>query len=594
MSATNKQSQTNNAILKDIILQKHSEGKILYENIKKIAEQILQYVEKFSDHDVKNINSRINFMSENLKKSNKDYIDKTFLQTFGLETIMNIFISFDDIYNTAFELLDIFSNTSILKKATEGKSDSFIHDLNYLFEMSNNIIDDWILVYREAALMVNNIIDVDDDFKKVLINSPKNELFVQLAKLTADHFKGSERNRLLRKVEEWKDITINVELGKTTKLEYNKVHTVPLDYQYGSRFGLVPTGPFRKIHDVFKEHSQTYNAEESICDNFTAFTKPFILFYDPQKSIIQYNILPLIDPQYIQKNNLHTERDAPLTDKVLERFMNIKKITIDNNNHGSDGHDNKIKKQIQPHMMYMVHDDPDSKVYVFEYQGGDILLELSQNPQFNYITLSSAAFILNNGRMIRMQQYNSLLENQIIKNNQLGKVKGLRIDFESEIQVSLDIIAEKIQKEVSLKLGQYLNSKSNLPKNKYDFLNLLSSKEDPYVIDYIILNSLEYTKSDSKDIAEANISYLAVMKDIIHNFKREMRTILKNISVPQSYFDKSSSGTDGEFKEFIIESYLKVIENTVYSLQKSQSMWDDVTKSLKNYISTHRQIDNVN
>lgn len=563
-------------ILKDIINQKHLDSKTLINNINKIFEQIVNFIEKYSDVKVKDIKSHIATLTSEIKLSNSEHIDKLSIETITLDEIMNIFISFDNIYKISFELTEIFSNDIVLDQVMSGKSDSFAADLNNMIKNNNKLLDQWIFNYNNAAKVIVKIIDVDDKFKQTLIQSPKNELFVQISILIADQFKGSEQHVLNRKIEEWKDSTLNIYIPEQQKFKYDILENIPLDYQYTSRFGLVPIGPFKQISDVFTSYSQEYNPKNSVCDNFGKFKKSFILFYDHQDSVIQYNILSLIDPVYIDKYDLHTERDASLTDKVLERFMNIKKINIDDKRHD--------KQQIQkPHIMYNIHKD-DDKVYVFEYQGGDLLLELSQNPRQTFIDIKSAMFILNNGRVNRIQKYNELLENQIIKNNQLEKIKGLRIDFNQEVHISIDIITDKIQKGVVDELNSILKSKNSMPTNKYEFINLLSSKEDPFVIDYIILNSLEYVKNDNDNMSESNVSYIATMKDIIHNFKRELLSNLKSVSVPKSYFDKGGP----EFKEFIIETYSKSIERTVSILQKSQAMWDDVTKSLKNYILTNK------
>lgn len=583
--------------LKDIFEQ----SQYLHKKLTKIFSLVKKDIEKTYPDDYKEVDRNFKQLVNAIENVN---IDPKSHYTF--QQYLELFVHIDAIYNAAFIIFNIIFRQTVIKTITENKSASFKEDIDVEQEEISNILSHWFHKYADFAKQiiddysiiadanVNAITNAATNEEKTnrqitiinaILDSPKTELFIYLVKLYIGFFNQSQKDRLAKKIEIMKMecFSVNDNDNKNNKsknvsknvsdIQFDKYVELPLTNQYSSRLGLIPKGKFEEIPAIFKKYNWHYTKTKSVIDNFKQIKSSFMLLYDIQPTIIQYNILPLIDSAYIDANDLHTKRNAPITDKILERFCTIKKI---------DGMDDFVddSKHLKPLLLYHIASKTDASVKVsddtitvFEYQGRGMIMELAS------ANLTIINELLTQQQLEITLEYNRILEQEIVKVNNTNAIKSVRIDFTPNVHLSIDIISDRISEHVTEELKGVLfdvNTKS-------DFIGILTNEKSKHykILDYAIYDAFAFAKSESKNKAEANISFFTTLSDIIFSFKRELQGVLSKIHIPSAYLHGEQKE---EYGSFILSSYKQAIKTAVVNLQLSQAIWDDVTKSLKNAV----------
>ena len=537
-----------------IILHKWNTNDNLISYFNTLFTHVKIVLEKVTDIKIKQIEESIGEF-KSLQSKNKELMKGNLSNNIqsidSIQSIIEIYQNLDTQFEVSHTLINWLSDPRVITHISDGRSESFITEINNtILDIQTTLSQYTADIGQAAELIVKQYSkdgNLDGDFKQLILKSRRCNLIIQLAKYSSFAFKGTEIQLLKHKIDEWKDSLFGIE-RKTQPISYGKHVVMSLPHPT-SRFGIVPVGPFLRVDNISKEIQKWIDNEDS-----------FILFNNPQNDVIQYNILPLVNAGYVMDKSMDTQRDSLITDKVLDRFMNIRKIDTSSDKSQND-------KPPNTSFEYYIKSKCDI-VSVYEYHGHGVIAKLTT------VGLDKAVSIINNDTEIT-EEYNKILESEIIKNNKLENIKSKRTDFEQTVQISLDIITEKIQEPIV----NLLKGIEELPYHKYGFINIIEMN-DKFAVDYALLEALSYARGNGP-VNEANMSYLSTVYDVIFAFKRELKSGLKTINVPQRYFNGENKD---EFREFIIDMYKMKIKDAVIMLQRGRSMWDDIALSLKNSI----------
>lgn len=566
---------------------------------------------------------------EGLLKESKNIIkDLTSITSFTIEEVLKIYENFEIIFNNIYVLNTIVFNPIVLKIVNSGKSETSIKEVQRVVDIVSNYIDNWYNIneYKNVAkLMVekNNTNDQKNNyaFKQTVLKSKYNELSINIIMLINDQFNNDEKIQLNELFFKWKNEILGIVDSSNTS---NEIITDKLvigtNINYASRHNLVPYKQicsFKEIKNIIDDgkihnndgelSNQKFNNSSvnnsikgsgaktsiEIFDELLNLNVNFILFLNiPIRSgakidskspnvgsITLYDILPLVSKKYVDENKLNTTMDSPLVDKIIDRFSTIK------NFNKSTFIVDKTLNDYNKRLVYYVNDIK-MPFYVFEFQGyqEDIPLTtiLSLNISKPYIPAHTAINIIKVNSYFditeQSEKYSEILEEQIIKHNDLEHIKNIRDNFVPEMTLSIDIITDKICNELTVELKKLKIKKEGKTMTQFEFLNLLP---DIKSLDYIVISALNYTKNIGDNYGEINISYIAALNDIIYYFKKEFKNKLFGLGITNNVLMDISAG---EFESFVIDSYCKAIKYTVETLNKEQEMWSNIVKSIKTAI----------
>jgi len=565
----------------------------------------------------KNNHENKKICGELLKESKNIIKELTSIKSFTIEAVLNIYENFEIVFNNIYVLNTIVFNPIVLKVVNSGKSETSIKEVQKVVDVVSNYIDNWYNIneYKNVAkLMVEQSGNNNYAFKQTVLKSKYNELSINIIMLINDQFSNDEKIQLNDLFFKWKNEILGIVVSDN-KTKNNELITDKLvigsNINYASRHNLVPYKQicsYKEIKNIIEDAvmpNDTKSNDETIAikgagstsieifDELLKLNINFILFLNiPIRSgakidgkspnvgsITLYDILPLVSKKYVDENKLNTTMDSPLVDKIIERFSTIK------NFNKSTFVVDKTLNDYNKRLIYYVG-DTHRPFYVFEFQGyqedAPLITLLSLNISKPYISAHTAINIIKVNSYFdineQSERYSEILEEQIIKHNDLEHIKNIRDNFVPEMTLSIDIITDKICNELTVELKKLNIKKEGRVMTQYEFLNLLPEIKS---LDYIVISALNYTKNVGDNYGEINISYIAALNDIIYYFKKEFKNKLFGLGITNNVLMDIPAG---EFERFVIDSYCKAIKYTVETLNKEQEMWSNIVKSIKTAI----------
>ena len=532
--------------------------------------------------NIKNIDVEI----EIIKKLLCDISDGAIIK--NVKIILNIFNNIESLTEYINFIYELINREKYLGVLIGNKSQTFTDNIYNIKNLTTekykhykkhindtDVIFKSIIEYIDLDKNVIEIIDIITKYKN------SNKLIFSIIQNIINNYKNKIDIKLFNKIK------IKVEELKSNILyqpDISKIYPYSnIDYIQRTliRNRLVPVTDMMPLSELFELLNVKYNSnsndEENIKNISTALIGTIII-YKIYPTAIEYNILPLINIDYVNERNLMTSGNSGINPRNIKRFTTIKKF------------DAKMRLNKPPIIFNL--DDQNKEIYIFE---------TIDNIRFRIISNSGKYLcdtkIINllHGVSLRPHAYNKLLESAIINTCYDPNADTVLAEYDDEKKhlPSSDSIIQKLLEEFNR--VWILLYKNNIPKNEKEFKQLAltgTTKDEKMsqnlytteiISDLVIQNVGLYGKGG----VEYTLTFITKLNDIVNKFNSVFIGYISEIRIRDILFEEKS---ENDLAEYFRGSYLEAIKKTLIYMDKKPSMWSGYNFSLKEHTMDKKYI----
>ena len=392
--------------------------------------------------------------------------------------------------------------------------------------------------------------------------------------------------KMVNKIEKLKDITLCNNDNPYINLTLDNI-----TQNLTSRHGLVPISKYFVAEE----------AEKSLCeviDSFLTEKEPDFIHKETaggtlenilaarynakvvhvpkfSNKLIEFNILPLVDGNYVKKNNLETAAASGLNNKIINRFSTVKKIDLKNTE--------VVANTVNP---LFFGEDTATRGLVIQSVNGEHFRLMSINIQHVFTPLEVIDHI-RKGLHLRSHYYNKIMENEILGKALDAKHRAILNKFESSTlaNVASDGIKRKLIDmcidSVSNELTTFLKYKVTVRDIQHLFTSEAMLNQIQKNVNKVFVESIDPPQvSLGDDELEVGLSYISNLNFIM------AKTVKEYLSNCNSLFasNKITQATIRETKDmygYLLGWYRDLITNTVEILDAKPMSINEMETTLK-------------
>jgi hypothetical protein len=374
------------------------------------------------------------------------------------------------------------------------------------------------------------------------------------------------------------------------------------------RCGLVPITPYMPFVDLYAamrafDELPPMNAFDQLATHFAKTYVVVVVEISDKDPLLEYNILPLIDDNYIAANEMGTDKNSGLNARIQRRFDTIKQI-------GAPQKENKTRVKVLGGSR-----DSDRAAIVF-YAAGDNYrimgrrlgvigmatpaLQHADRPKYktNGGADSNIALItvplntigdLINGVNTRIANHNAIIADQVFQRAPIEKFGTFAARFEEEASApskSLEVAFDIIIKELKLRFEK---GDDSTPRTNYDLYMMLAPVDDITAV----LTSVTKTHI-SRDMSmqpasgmEAIVSLAVKCDKLISRFLRTYRPMLQEAMQAQKITVQRVAEVN-DARAFLCGFYIDVVERVLDEINAPPSIFDEIGYSAKEFYENWR------
>ena len=477
----------------------------------------------------------------------------------SLESLLNLFCSFDDLDSLIAAVTLIFDNESYSKLALYNVSTTDLVNIQKEAESVRKKLAE----YKTCALdPIFDKIDIDpaDAFKFIQDQKKVTAFTIKLISLVIPKLKGANRARLESIIEDQKDAI----LGATRVAADCNTSLV--------RYNLITFAESRPLEELFAETLKLkYNPKVSREINFKKITETntrpgVIVLYNICRSPLEFSLKGLIDADYIIKNGLPNKTSNGLTNKILQKYTTIRDLGI-------------IKENPEISHVLKFPGEIDSWI-IFETLNGTL-----------FRILSNSGTLLSEGNKIkglvrgisnRPEKYNNICEEKILAQCFDQNYAMLIDDFTALTQESSENLKDEIfaQLEVSFKK----NLGAVKVADAASINKALPSQKKIVAIFSSVFQQRTGTKGRGK--SEYILSHIVKLETLLYYFAKEFDKKWSTVVFAPRFF---AENVPAEIERSIIQIYQSILRAVSDNLN-SLKMWEIYPLTLKEYYLERSQL----
>ena len=274
---------------------------------------------------------------------------------------------------------------------------------------------------------------------------------------------------------------------------------------------------------------------------------------------IRYNLLPLINEHYIEKNKLGTSPTSGLNTRIIRRFNTI--VTLEHASNPNHIHTWAIEKFIEDKGVIY------PECYIIETVNDKQYHLLSNRFDRPFIRGRLAEQLGTTSR--RPIKYNEIMSDRIFKGMLPNFTQHLR-DFDKEKTelFNAETFKEGVKRDITKKIEEKLALVKPIHYQEIFADRTIGSGVIGKVLYKELLPATKH--------GEFHVTYLKNIDNIITKYNMAINTELMKISVPPSYFVEKS---DVDLRKYLVDSYMSAVNKAMEELDAS--IWIDLGASLK-------------
>lgn len=607
----------------------------IYKELIDYLSDILEFIQKYSHRDVKiweNAKNNFKQKTEKVKELMKYQTDDVgeFIQTMS-----DMHILMEDVDKIISEMITIMNNP--------------VYTELLLYNMSQTY-------GRETISKANNIRNMHSEYSKVIVNSEGekileylyeiikpgenisvlsiyvdnvvfiNNFLVYVTKRVVKERESDDSNvikKFILRIEKLKNLALKNAIEEAFPDEENSisefvtVKDLPTLQQLTLRHGLFPVSEFYEFKELFEYFGSNYDFDHSVPANMKQLANklgmPVVILHFEARKLVEFNILPLVDKEYVKRNELETSSQSGLNNRIIRRFNTIKEIKMK---------DLKSPAKTDNIEIYTNGNDAEGTIV----ESDDVKSPVSASSSRSPVSASSAAGTsctilqcinwkqyralsnnlesksvsidylskIKNGLTTRPHNYNRIIEKAILDKGIYPGHRNIMIGYESAADNALS--SEKIKNTLRTKSIEYFIETYRRTKNissPKDMEVLIAGEDTIEAITTILTDELAEViiKPNSAKSLELNFSFVANLDIILTKFKKEYNSLSNELFASGKIIKIRFNEMKGKvLEEYIVGWFKDILEKAMGSLETKPVSLDDMEMSLKEYVITQRFI----
>lgn len=523
-----------------------------------------------------------------------------------LSECLEFSLSIDTILTILSDLEEIITDEEITAKLANNMSETYM--MNVYRERSSalalinkfrNIYDETTInmFYKHYAGSADKIIE---NIESVGVpNTISIGILRRLAETLDESSSPAQRNRLIALVDKFKDIEIG-----TKKIEYAmngaQYHILQ---RIIFRHGLTPKTASMSIHDIVEEFELkkekisfdgAYDAivgggghDSSIVNNIpvmqeviNALEVPAVVIIKTTMQPIEFNLLPLIDVEYVAKHNLFIDQTVGLNDKVLDKYRTVSDLIRPHQDVPIKGgfitnkHAETLRK-IPHHILLTMSEN--SFGFVFESLNGNQVRLLARYDSHK-IPLKIIADLIQpvNGRS---NAYNRIMLDKITARCYIPRHKTILDEYESDSRTLPSVDAFK-NRLLILFSETFDNNFSAAVRGEKSFETFIVDVIEKYSHTIITQEAISFLGMNEKD-DESLPDIVTKIDAVVGKFHKRFKLHSSRIEIERDVFNERNR----DLKAYLRGVFMDIIFKTIRDLDAAPSILKKMDFSMKDHFA---------
>jgi hypothetical protein len=331
---------------------------------------------------------------------------------------------------------------------------------------------------------------------------------------------------------------------------------------YFNRMGVFPTTPYDDLSVVVKDvyggnYDDALDAKENLSRLSTHTGNAVLIIQKGVNREIDFNLLTVLDQDYVNAHDLNTNRIAGLNKKILARFDVVKDMNL------RKGDSPAFDFIGQPTEKYIVLETNGEKYRVLGRGFGQHTVERELIDK------------IKKGVSLRPQAYHDICEYYIL--NRAGEARRRNLlsyyDEMKRVSPSVDAMKKAMLKDLvdEVKITGKLT-------NLEDFEQLCRSNYT-HIISRHIMKFLEMDKIESREV---RVTTAVKLDDLLREFRRKLETAMRKVLHPGLFVHRK------DMEAHLRAIYHDIMKDVIEDMDAPPSKWQSLDIGLKEFYIQHR------